>query len=462
MLEVSGRRILITQAQLETFGGSEIVTRELAEYFRAKGAAEIFVATAHSGEPMKSELVNIPGVRLVGLQDPEFESEMAESPPELAWIHHQFVPEPLLRDPSRTRFVFNHMSSIHPLEFPFSPVVEAALADVSLFVSAEIRDRQATSELHHGFEKHRMGIFNNPAPAAYRRTIAAQPASERPRILVVTNHLVEEVEGAIELLRPRFSVDVIGGQVSKGARPTLVTPELIHTAEAVIAIGKTVQYALVAGVPVFCYDVFGGPGWLSSTNFDRAAHGHFCGRGFTQRSAATIAAEIIGGFESARLDAAALRDAHCAEFTLETRLSTLFGEMDPRPSATKRLSGLAIAQHLKTQETIVHYLRSAKRAERAAAMLRDGSQERIAALRSENDRLRELRESERARARRAEDAARDLREAREHERARARRAEEAAKQLAERREHERDRARRAEKAAEDLRTELAALKRSTR
>ena len=45
-----------------------------------------------------------------------------------------------------------------------------------------------------------------------------------------------------------------------------------------VPFGKPVQYAFACGVPVFCYDHFGGPGYLSAESFEAAESRNFSGR----------------------------------------------------------------------------------------------------------------------------------------------------------------------------------------
>jgi hypothetical protein len=50
-------------------------------------------------------------------------------------------------------------------------------------------------------------------------------------------------------------------------------------------------------MPVYCYDYFGGPGYLSDSNIERAAHFNFAGRcGRRRLSAEAIADELVRGY----------------------------------------------------------------------------------------------------------------------------------------------------------------------
>ena len=58
-------------------------------------------------------------------------------------------------------------------------------------------------------------------------------------------------------------IDAIGSE-----KPAITSAELLDHYDCVISIGKTVQYCLVQGIPVFLYDRFGGPGYLNESNYD--------------------------------------------------------------------------------------------------------------------------------------------------------------------------------------------------
>ena len=74
-----------------------------------------------------------------------------------------------------------------------------------------------------------------------------------------------------------------------------------HPPSAVLlTIGKTVQYALLGNKVVYCYDHFGGMGYLSLKNYEIARYHNFSGRGGERKTADQIASEIINGFSDNR------------------------------------------------------------------------------------------------------------------------------------------------------------------
>ncbi len=79
----------------------------------------------------------------------------------------------------------------------------------------------------------------------------------------------------------------------------LITPEVLKDFDAVITIGRTVQYCLALGIPVYCYDRFGGPGWITESNIESASKFNFSGRCVDHfMTSHEIVHNIIKGFKS--------------------------------------------------------------------------------------------------------------------------------------------------------------------
>jgi hypothetical protein len=328
-LRFDGTRVLIGQGSLFDIAGSEVVTYELAEHFAGNGA-DVLIVTFGASESWVERLRALPRTDVLRFDDPELGARIEAARPEIAWIHHGVIPEPLLREPGSTRFVFHHMSAYQFQEFPLSPDVEAALASAIVFPAPESLDAQLASGLFADVDESILSVFGNPAPDAFALDApAGDPAAELRRVLVVSNHPPQEIEDAMGVLEER-GVEVVrfGGSPTDPRPKRLVTPADIHGVDAVVSIGKTVQYSLVAGVPVFVYDHFGGPGWLREPDFDAARQTNFSGRGFTQRSADELVAELQGGFADAVADAERLRSAHAEEFLLSSAVARVLDGMD--------------------------------------------------------------------------------------------------------------------------------------
>jgi hypothetical protein len=366
--------VLVTQGFLMNIAGSETVTFEVAQHFSVSGA-RVTIVTNGIADIWSQRFLGLVNCTVVMANDPLLDGLLRADPPDLAWIHHQLVPEFILRNRESTTVVFNHMSGAHPLEYPFSTAVVRALASLVVFNAKEILDIQAATGILVGIPSNRHAVFGNPAPDAfYVETPRPRPALSK--LLVVSNHIPEELFEAIALIRSwhEIEVDVIGLESHKGARVEPITPAIILGADAVITIGKTVQYSIASGVPVYLYDKFGGPGWLSSGTFFQAQEFNFSGRSFGNKSAGAIAEEIIEGFATATAESQELHALHARSLTLGGRMPALLAAAHDAGRPGGRLSELEIQAHLKMQQSLGTYIVVASDNEKARAQAQRASQ----------------------------------------------------------------------------------------
>lgn len=356
----SPSHVFISQAHLASYGGSEMVALELAEHFAAAGS-RVTIGTWSVGKPLISHLAAHANISFFDIDDARLSSSLQEMPPELAWIHHQIVPEWLLQNPDRTTFVFNHMSSVHPLESSWSAVVEGKLAGLHLYNSAETLEAHLAQGGAGAFDPGRMKVFPNPAPDAFGST--AKPGRGRERLLgVVSNHVPDELGKVLEHPPAGVKFLPIGSGNIPNSVATRVTPETLVALDGVITIGKTVQYAMLAGLPVYCYDKFGGPGWLDSENFALAEFNNFSGRGFSVKNPEDIANELSGGIEAAASFALDLKSKDLSRFTLSEALLEVFSLLEQRPADPSALDPAEAGAHSRQQKLVGHYVRNWLRA----------------------------------------------------------------------------------------------------
>ncbi len=287
--------ILITQGELVDYGGSEVVTLELAEHLSRAGWS-VQILTAFTAEPLSAEFRDLPGV--VVHTDP---ASVDLTDLDVIWVHHQVLPPSIVELAEKgqltAKVVFHHMSPFVPREFPMFPAVETWLADAILFNSPETQRSLEGALSSVGLTGR---VLGNPAPDSFWRDPAQRPpAAELSRLLVVSNHLSEELQEAVAGLRVNgVEVRVLG--LFPGGESRRTEPADLEWADAVVSIGKTVQYGIVHGLPVYCYDRFGGPDWLSGGTIETCAQLNFSGRGFASKDPGTIVREIQGGFAAAQ------------------------------------------------------------------------------------------------------------------------------------------------------------------
>lgn len=339
--QVSGApRLLLCQIGFRDAAGSEIVSLELLEWFVRRGWA-VDVFTAAFGEPIANEVADhiaAGRVRIIPLGE---DAGIRADDYALIWVNHAFLPRSLvegMRDaPLTAPMIWHHMSSFQALGLPLLADAEEALASMVVSVSPET---QAAVEAF-GLEGHRIELFDNPAPDEFVQFEGRRPGPALESLLVVSNHPPAEVSAAMELLRARGVRVAVAGMPGEYAR---LRPAAIAEHDAVLTIGKTTQYALVMGVPVYSYDHFGGGGWITADTLERERQGNFSGRPARRRlDADQLAEEVLAGYTDARAFAADYRPTAIARWSLTRRLETMLVDARLRPRA-RRLSPARIAR----------------------------------------------------------------------------------------------------------------------
>ncbi|KFI64272.1 hypothetical protein [Bifidobacterium cuniculi] len=331
-------RILITHTLISNIMGSTVVCAQIAEALQNMGADVTILTSAYTG-PARV-MFETRGLNVVVGEGEDFDPFDFD----YVWVHSQLLPLGFVRalaEVSRNgvpegkplpAFVFNHMSAldIAPDEHPYIPLLEESLASAEVFVSPEAQDALQSEYDADANRDVPQVIVPNPAPESYcHPDKASSHASHLRRIAIVSNHVPDELDKAKTILEADgIVVDIIG----ESGIVTEVTPELIGRYDAVVTIGKTVQYCMMSATPVFVYDRFGGFGYLNTQNFEACAYANFSGRGGTVMASDDIARCLVEDYAAA----CDFADSHCAEwrgqYGLSAVLSRLFLDVKPRDS----------------------------------------------------------------------------------------------------------------------------------
>ena len=298
--DFSGKKILITHTLIADYMGSTVVCLQVAQALQEMDAQVVIVSSSYA-YPMRtlfeeSKLQVILERESSGLQLEDFD---------FVWLHSQLLPVHMigqLREISESSnpdilptFIFNHMASIDsaPDEHPYIPFFEEMLSSMSLYVSQEAED--SSTPLYDPSKNVSSKIFLNPAPSSlffHKKDYRSVPE----KIAIISNHVPSEMKEAKILLEEKnIKVDIIGIE----GTPEDVSAPLLERYDVIVSIGKTVQYCLCSGLPVFIYDHFGGFGYLDNKNFDDAAYAHFSGRGGQNFPADELADKIVNEYVSA-------------------------------------------------------------------------------------------------------------------------------------------------------------------
>jgi hypothetical protein len=274
----SQRKILLTNYFMRYFTGSELVTFNLAKLFKSYGY-EVTIATLAIDNPL-SELLQAENINLLPANSPLLKGMNFD----LIWSHHSQVLYNCLLEQGITasQVIYSCLGPFEPLEAP--PVF---INDLTLCLSNsyETKDKLITEQVN---SKH-IKVFPNSVEEAcfkYRKNFN----ETLKKIIIVSNHIPKEVLQLADILRSQnIEVDIFG----LGYRFEYISPELLLNYDVIITIGRTVQYALALGIPVFCYDQFGGPGFITMNNVKKEEYFNFSGRGSALKYTSTELSNMI-------------------------------------------------------------------------------------------------------------------------------------------------------------------------
>ena len=321
----SGKRFLITQPMIRSFCGSTMVTLELADYLSSVGA-QVIVYTNIALDPALSSF-KAAGIKVISSRD---KYNLSLKNFDYVWVHSLTFPKQILEEmkclPKKVpAFIFLHMSSIDevPDEHPWIYNLENSLSSLSLYISEAVKD----SNVKYGLPPKR-GFYRNPAPSKFKELAERKMSRTIKKLLVVSNHPPEEViEAKKILIKKGIQVDIYGeGQDKYSA----LSPKVLKKYDAAITIGKTVQYCIVGSFPVYIYDWFGGPGWLTESNYELSKSKGFCGKPFKRKTGKKIAQEIIDGYTDALEYHSSFFASNNDDYVLDSVLGGLLYDLKPR------------------------------------------------------------------------------------------------------------------------------------
>ena len=279
IMGISYDRVLITHTLLQNIMGSTVVALDVARWFVEQGS-EVTIFAGAKGLPMIRYFEEM-GIRIIIDEKACLHLDDFD----LIWVQSQVLPLSIVEELSNMTsprqspvFVFNHMSALDlaPDEHPYILGLEDRIASMSVFVSEEARSllNKYYDETSSDIQKE---ILPNVVPSSFLEFASKVDSHRVRKVLMVSNHLPQELRAAADILQSN-GIDVVtygkGEQIYE-----LITAEVLSSFDAVVSIGKTVQYCLVMGIPAFIYDYFGGFGYLDDETLPIAAAANYSGRG---------------------------------------------------------------------------------------------------------------------------------------------------------------------------------------
>lgn len=283
--EGTAKSVLLTNLYLSARTGSELHILELARQFKKEGW-DVTCYTLVYSYPLQAYFEQ-EGIKVVTYGN---EAQLADHY-SLLYAQHRVVSE--------------HVYSLPQIHF--DRVVVSVLgvvtkheelpyfykdSDAIIFISEEARQHHLKNCDYTG----QVLVLPNSVPQEFFS--AAPPMSKvaPQKIGVISNHPPQELFELEAASKGRLDVDIWGTETQSVS----ITPELLSAYDVIVSIGRTASCALALGVPFYCYDMFGGPGYILPNNAEEHLEKNFSGRSKpTKLNAEQLFEDISSGYARA-------------------------------------------------------------------------------------------------------------------------------------------------------------------
>lgn len=273
--------ILITNFEIKQYSGSEINAATIAKRFKELGHT-VYMAALDFGDPLLSKVKEESFDILINLLDGDFDFSSIEF--DIVWAHHSFMLDWLIFEKGlkAKKIVNSSLSAVETFEVP--PVYAN---DINMSIA---NSKETESKLKEYGITNTYLLENYSFKSYFENNISIK---ELKRIAIVSNHVPKEILEVVKKLEENnYETQIFGIEGKK----ELITDEVLKNYDVIITIGKTVQYAMSLKIPVYIYDRFGGPGYLTMENMEINRAHNFSGRGYNKKTVDEIYTEITEQF----------------------------------------------------------------------------------------------------------------------------------------------------------------------
>ena len=333
-------KILITNYSLADYAGSEINCLTIAKELIDMGYV-VDVATFNFGEPINKEF-NKANIRVYNILLEPLDCNKYD----IIWAHHSMVLDYLL---------FNNLVSAEKIIYsclsPFEPIegAPAYINDLTLCLANSNETKKQLIKEH--VELEQIELFPNYVTRDFFRNQRKEYNKIPSKICVISNHIPEEIIDFIDKWeKENDRVDIYGiGHTQK-----LITPQILQEYDLIITIGKSVQYSMAMQIPVYCYDIHGGPGWINEENFWKAFDYNFSGRGFKKKTVSEIYNEIKQGYGRSADAIDFCYEKIKAYCSLDKNLERILNKVNKKPSINMDKISIQYEKLKKNNQIIVN------------------------------------------------------------------------------------------------------------
>ena len=167
-------------------------------------------------------------------------------------------------------------------------------------------------------------VFPNYAPNIYFHN-KIKKVEKIIKICIVSNHVPKELNDFQKIaITNGIKVDIYGiGNIEK-----YVDNNVLSEYDLIISIGKTIYYALAMGKLAYCYDRFGGYGFINSKNIDECFQKNFSGKGLGKfLTGQEIYNDIIENFKNTNKCLKKMQEYAFSYFNFENNIKKILNSL---------------------------------------------------------------------------------------------------------------------------------------
>ena len=316
------KKILMTNAYIKDYTGSEVDTVSIANYFVENGyCVDIF--TLDKGYPLLKSVDH--RVRVIDY----LENDELNDRYDYIWAHHYPLLDFLLFDKKIKAKYIHYLSLSSYANYEAYPDYYQSLSLVST-LSYEAKEQNRIE----GYDNKYFNIFPNYIMEKELKVLH-NAKNKIESICVVSNHVPNEVERIKAIFEKKgISVDIYG----KKHIYKLVSADLLLQYDVIISIGKTINLGIALGIPCYVYDHFGGDGYITKKNINNSFKFNFSGRySRCKYSDIELVENIIQGYGECLKDIEECQKFAKEHFLFETIINKAFENMHKQPMDYEKL-----------------------------------------------------------------------------------------------------------------------------
>ncbi len=314
MNKILDKNILITLWYADGLHGGVKYSAELGRFFHSIGY-NVYLCTVKSKDNIKQFLAHN-HINVFNIHDdlPDIEFD-------IVWAHHWPIFPYLIRKGLRYKKLIN--SCLSSFLFLERPIMLDGNIDMYLCLTQSMKEILTKQ---YNIDENKINVLPNTAPDDF--FVTKPQNTNLTNVAIVSNHVPQELLDAVKIFkRNKIDVTIYGGKY-----PVDITPDVLAQHDVIISIGKTVQYCLAMGKPVYNYDHFGGSGYITPENIDIEEKQNFSGRSFyTKKTAQQIVDEIINQYTHVVGLQNDLRKIADVRYKLSVQVNNILSKLDQTP-----------------------------------------------------------------------------------------------------------------------------------